>query len=200
MAVEAPILRDFLKMDTTDHDALLGDFLLSAITVVASYLRRAVITTTYDFTLDRPSNNSRDIVDITGGGMHSGSYPSILGYQSYIDLPMPPIQSVTSITAYAIDNTSSVYSSDNYQVDLNGGRIYLNIGQIWPVNLRTRASMVVRFKAGYGDTLRDIPAPIRMAIYGFAASMYDNRRFEDLPESAKALLAPYRLLDGLAFS
>ena len=108
------------------------------------------------------------------------------------------VQSVTSVTTYALDNAASPYSSANYFVDTAGGRLVLNFGCIWPANLRARAAVEIVYAAGYGDTPEKVPQPIRTGILMHVAALYEQRGQSadalDIPPGAKQLFNQYRVL------
>jgi uncharacterized phiE125 gp8 family phage protein len=120
-------------------------------------------------------------------------------------LPKPPLQSVTSIQYYDIDDNPAVtVDSSTYLVDADSwpGRIYLRDGQSWPsVTLREIGGVVIQFVAGYGDA-DDVPAPIRQAMQLILSDWYENREntlimsgvgvLPPLPFAARKLLASYR--------
>ena len=94
-----------------------------------------------------------------------------------IDLAMAPTISVTEVASYDLTNTRLVFASTNYfleKADPNiPGRICLNIGAIWPVNLRRADAVEILFKAGYENG--SVPAEIRLAILMLLAHLYANR-------------------------
>ena len=119
--------------------------------------------------------------------------------------PKPPLQSVTSIKYTDIDGAESIFSSAAYQVDADSwpGRLVLKIGQSWPtVTLREIGGVVIRFVAGYGGAIEDVPAPIRQAMQLIISDLYENRENSPvitgtimpvvLPFAARQLLASYR--------
>ena len=97
-----------------------------------------------------------------------------------------------SVTAYAPDGDATVLDSGGYTVDLAGSRLLL---KTVPPNLRAMNAVAVAFTAGYGDA-KDVPAPIVQAILQIVASLYEHRGGDaaPTPDTALALLAPYRIL------
>ena len=113
-----------------------------------------------------------------------------------VDLPFGPLQSVTSVVTYDRANDASTFSSDNYQVDLQGGRVYLNEGETWPAELRATNAVEITYIAGYGSG--NIPAPIVQAIKMYVSTLYDGT-CEGVTEQMSRLVSPYRRHDGLPF-
>ena len=72
--------------------------------------------------------------------------------KNYINIPLPPLQSVTIIKYYGADDVEYIFSDDHYDVDNKSfiGRVVLKYGQAWPtVALRPSNAVVIRFVAGY---------------------------------------------------
>jgi len=70
-----------------------------------------------------------------------------------IELPLPPLVSVSSVKYIDPDGDLQTFSADDYMVDTSGvcGRIYLNYGESWP-DIRVENNAVrIEFVAGYGD-------------------------------------------------
>ena len=163
-----------LKVDTTDDDTLIGTLISAARSKAEWNTGRAFITQGWTFAADGwPADN-------------------------VFELPFPPMQSVTSVTAYALDDTATVLDPSAYQVDMVSApaRLTLKAAASPPVNLRGLNAVEIVFTAGYGDSESDVPALIREAILEIVADMYVNRGDAgEIPLAALALLAPYRILN-----
>lgn len=150
--------KDHLRVDTADEDG----HILGLITAVRKHLEDAygiaMITQTWDYAIDR--------------------FPT----GRFIELPRPPLQSVGSVTYHDEDlSTSTVLSSDDYQVDTLSvpPRIALKRGESWPTDtLRRSSGVVVRFDAGFGDNPSDVPDSIQQAIKIGVSDLYENRESE----------------------
>ena len=188
-------MKTFLRVDSSADDTLIDDFVKTATQTISEFLRRSITLQTIDFTIDRISDRPT-LEDTISEGVYDLPMSFLAGNQNYIELPFPPIVSITSITTYDISDNASVFDTSNYRLDPDG-RVYLNYGCIWPVNLRSFASTVIRFVAGYGWT--NVPLPVINGVRDYAATMYDCRRFCDLPTSIADSLSPYRILDESAF-
>lgn len=107
-----------------------------------------------------------------------------------IDIPLPPLQSVASVTLYAPDGTAAVLDAGAYTVDLAGSRVLLH-GM--PQNLRAVNAVAIAFTAGYGAA-GDVPGAIGQAILQIVSALYEHRGGDAVPtpDNALALLAPYR--------
>lgn len=125
-------------------------------------------------------------------------------FRDEIILPRPPLQSVEFIKYIDTDGNEQTLGTAVYQVDPYStvGRVVLVSGQSWPSTKDQLNAVTVRFKAGYGDASDNVPEPIRAAIRLTLGHLYEHRETvlvgvtaTELPEGAKSLLWPYRILD-----
>lgn len=195
-AVSTAEIKDFLRIDTSHDDAVIEAYVKTATEAVKEYLRRAVLTETFVFRADGFADpGGDDRLAALGPGTHTGSLDAILGGTDTIDLPFPPLQSVTSVVTYDRGNNASTFAASNYQLDLQTGRIYLNEGVSWPSSLRAQNAVEITYVAGYGSG--SIPEPILQAIRGYTENLYEGcAGFDD---KIRTLLAPYRLPGDLAW-
>ena len=97
--------------------------------------------------------------------------------KNYIAIPLPPLQSITSITYYDTDDTESTFSSGDYFVDTKSepGRVVLNDGKAWPsTSLRPANGVCITFEAGYG-VASDVPKAVKQAMLLLIGHYYENR-------------------------
>lgn len=182
------------KIDADDDDALVSQLVTAARITAEEFTRRVFVTQTWRLTLDLEAS-------LLNSALPEGKYDLPVtaldgGLPREVQIPKPPLQSVASVTTYALDNSSSSFASSNYLVDTAGGRLVLNLGCIWPPNLRPRAAVEINYVAGYGDTGSDVPQPIKTAILIHVASMYEQRGQSadamSLPPGSRQLLTQYR--------
>lgn len=170
-----------------------GSFLDSLITAAREYVeeftRRALITQSYTLVMDAWPSVRNDNLG-WWDGVREGSIS--MGQQGYVELPISPLQSVTSVTTYDDDNSSTVFSSSNYFVDTNAipGQLILNTGTVWPVFTRTRNGIEIEYVAGYGDNATDVPGALRIAVKQLAAHWYENREFTKIQSDQNQAPAP----------
>lgn len=189
-------MKRFLRVDGAGDDDIIGSYIDTATEAVHQYLRQAILTQTFVFKADGFTDAyGDDRLLALGPGVHTASRPYVLGGGETLDLPFPPLQSVTSVVTYDRGNNASTYSASRYRVDLTSGRIYLNEGETWPSDLRAQDAVEVTYIAGYGSG--NIPTPILEAIRMYVTSMYEG--CAGMTDQAKALLAPYRRADELAW-
>lgn len=195
-AISIVDMKSFLRVDTSDDDVVISSYLTTATEALKQYLRVALLTETFVLKSDGFAYADGDErVLALGPGIHTASRPYVLGGGETLDIPFPPLQSVTSVVTYDRGNNASTYAVSNYQVDLQSGRIYLNEGSVWPSNLRAQDAVQVTYVAGFGSG--SIPAPISQAIRSYVEQMYDG--CDGMTDEVRRLLAPYRRGDELAW-
>jgi len=149
-------LKNDLKVDAdlTADDALIRALGIAARRVVESIQNRALITQTLELALDGwPCGNT-------------------------LEIPRPPLQSVTSITYYDEDDAEHTVDPTSYYVDTYSqpGRVVLKADQSWPDEvLRPASGVIVRFVAGYGDEESEVPETTVQAIRLLVGHWYENR-------------------------
>lgn len=155
-ATEDPVTTAEMKahshIDTSDDDAKIAALISAATEDTQSFLWRQLCTATFTLTLDR--------------------FP----WSDYIDLPRPPLQSVTHVKYYDLSNNLQTLSSSDYEVDTSTepGRIYIDRSTGWPSVYDRRNAVEIRFVAGYGAASA-VPEMIRQSIFLKAAHWYENR-------------------------
>lgn len=192
--ITAGDMETFLTLSAGQDTALLEAFIEAAYDAIRQYLRRSIVTETLELRMDGfPGyDEAREIA--LGPGMHVVSQPWVMNNGgSVIDLPFGPVSSITSIKVFDRDNTESTFSSTYYRADAS--RVYLNDSATWPVNLRSRDAVAIRYVSGEASP----PAAIIQAIKQHVAAMYECREGCDIPTASKAILSPYRRLDPMGF-
>jgi len=116
--------------------------------------------------------------------------------QYAIILPLPPLQSVQSVTY--IDETGATQTLDPsaYVVDTQSepGAIMPSYGTVWPTTRWVPNAVTVKFTAGYGAAPA-VPEPIKVWIKQAVAYRYDNRSLlTTLPTSFYWALANYKVV------
>jgi uncharacterized phiE125 gp8 family phage protein len=155
-----------LKIDSSDDDALITTLIAAARARAEWHTGRAFVTQSWRLWLD--------------------AWPC-----EPVEIPLPPLQSVSTVTVYARDDSATVLDASTYQVASN--RIAFKAAQ---TNLRRLNAVAIAFTAGFGDDADDTPALIRQAILDIIADLYTNRGDTngEPPLEALALLAPYRVI------
>jgi len=166
-----------LRIEHTEDDTYL-ETLIKAVTAELDgrqgFLRRALITQTWDYSLPW--------------------FPVV----RRICVPMPPLLSITSIKYFDADNVEQTFSSDNYETVTQDEQGYVALKQSasWPGTYEREAALTIRFVAGYGAAATDIPDNIRAAVLLRIGELYANRGDEaingDMSVTVKRLLNPSR--------
>lgn len=194
LAISVADMKAFLRVDTDADDAVIQAYIQTATEMVKQHLRRSILTETLVYTADGfayPDGVSR--MDALGPGVHTVSVPFLTGGSDALELPFPPLQSVTSVETYDTGNNVSTFSASRYQVDLTSGRIYLNSGETWPTALRDRDAVKVTYVVGYST----VPAPILEGIRRHVEGLYSG--CGGMTDQVQQLLGPYRIMDQLAW-
>lgn len=144
-----------LRLDGTTEDTFLTSLIARARKYIEeTELNRALITQTWDYYLQ--------------------SWPG----KNYIEIPLPPLQSITSIKYTDYLGVETEFTSSNYILDTAAepGRVYLKWDKSWPsVSLQVVNGIVVRFVAGYGSSESAVPEPIKQGLLLYIGSLYENR-------------------------
>ena len=195
-AVSLADMKTALRGVPSADDALVTSYVTAATEAVKQYTRRALLTETFVFRCDGFTDAMGDErLMALGPGVHTASRPYILGGGETLDLPFPPVVSVTSVVTYDRGNNAATFDAAQYTLDEQTGRIFLDEGSVWPSDLRAQNAVEVTYVAGYGSG--SIPAPIVEAIRLYVAQMYDG--CDGMTDEVQRLLAPYRLMDELAW-
>lgn len=115
-----------------------------------------------------------------------------------IEIPLPPLQSVTSVTYVDADGATPTLATSVYGVDTASqpGVVYLKYNQEWPTTREERNAVTIRFVAGYG-TADDVPESLKSAMKLHLADLDANRErggdqlFEN--PAYDALVFPFRV-------
>jgi len=111
-----------------------------------------------------------------------------------IEIPRPPLLSVTHVKYYGTGGTATTMTAANYYVDTASerGRVHLGYGEVWPgATLRPAAGVEVQFVAGYGSATSSVPDEIKQAINMLAAHLYENREATTPAGSIQARELPF---------
>jgi uncharacterized phiE125 gp8 family phage protein len=166
-------IKDHLRILGTDEDALITVMIEPARDYCEKYQNRAYITQTWELALDQ--------------------FPS----EDRIRIPLPPLQSVSSVKYYGTDDTEYTLPAADYQVDIYSqpGRVVLKYGKSWPsVTLRPANGVIITFIAGYGTTADEVPERMKQAIKVLMGHLYENREATDLKELKEVPFAVHALL------
>jgi len=113
-----------------------------------------------------------------------------------LELPMPPLQSVESVTYVDLNGAEQTLDPATYQVSTHRrpGRIWLAYGKSWPATRNQPEAVTITFKAGFGDEPADLlsKAPNLVHAVRILAAHYDRHR-----EAVLAGVAPVLVPEGV---
>jgi uncharacterized phiE125 gp8 family phage protein len=113
-----------------------------------------------------------------------------------INVPLPPLQSITSIEYYDISDTKATLAATEYFVDIisEPGKVVLNYGHSWPTTtLRDYNGVCVTFVCGYGLAV-SVPDNVKSAMKLFIGHLYENREAVSIADLKEAPMAVSSLL------
>jgi len=161
------------------EDTYLTTLITAATDVVQRLTRRQLINATYAFGLRQwPSGNGP------------------------IELPRPPLSSVSSVTYVDSDGTRQTMDAGDYAADdaRQPGRVEPVYGEVWPSARDEANSILITYVAGYGAAGSSVPAALRQAILLMATHLYEFRdpvviggSVAEVPRTVDALVSPYRV-------
>lgn len=149
--------KEHSRISTSDENALLEAMVTAARQWVEEYLGRQLTMATWTLHLDE--------------------FP----YDGAIELPRPPLLTVSSVKYYDSARTlqtlagSSYYSHVYTGPEAPMGRVELAVGEAWPSIFNGEGAVQIAYTAGYGATAMSVPLQIRQAIKILAGEMYERR-------------------------
>ena len=166
-AKASPPLRVAVATDDTD----IGTLITTARKLAETYSLHALVTQTWELVLD---------------GFPTGG----------IVVPMPPLQSVTSIKYIDTDGTQQTLDPLEYSVDDDSipGLIVPAYGETWPSTRDEVNAVRVRFVAGFGAAAA-VPEDIKSWIKIMVGTMYDNPQALVVGQTVAAI--PRNFVDAL---
>lgn len=175
--VSLEMAKEHLRVDDNDSDGYIGTLIFVARQYAEHYLRRALITQTFDYYLD--------------------------GFSNAMEIPRGKLQSVTHVKYIDTNGDTQTLASSVYSVNTyaDPGIVELGYSQSWPSVRDVSNTVNIRFVCGYGTDQEDVPEAIRQAILIHISTLYENRestsQFQIFPVymSYEALMYPYRIFN-----
>jgi uncharacterized phiE125 gp8 family phage protein len=142
---------------------------------VEGYTGRALITQTWDLFLNE--------------------------FEPGICIPMPVLQSVTTVKYTDTDGNQQTLADTEYTVVINEqpGYIVPSYNNDWPDIRYVPEAVEIRFVAGYGAASTDVPEDLRNAIFLLLGLWHENTEdaqpfaMNQIPFGVRSLLDPYRV-------
>lgn len=166
-------IKTHAQIEHTGDDTYLETIRDAAINAITNFLQRSLITQTITLRFNQ--------ADLTNP----------------LRFHLPNALTITSITAYHKDDTTTVVGSTNYAIHGNGRFLYFKTynDYVFPTNLRPWDTWEVIYTAGYGAATTDVPDNIILAALQYATLLNDDRdgnMRNSLPDSIRTLLTPYK--------
>lgn len=178
----------------TTGDPVLCTFISAARAEAETRTSRQLITATWELYLDSFNREQFQVVD----DFERALINRLIGTDGTIQIPLPPLQSITSITYLDSAGVSRILAPAAYRVDAvsTPGRVTPAYGTSWPDTYPVSNAVVIRFVAGYGDAAANVPVKIRQWIMAAVGSMNENRETVMVSPSTLTLVE-LGFLDGL---
>jgi uncharacterized phiE125 gp8 family phage protein len=173
--------KSYLRITGTQDDDTLSGLITAARQSFDgrdAWFRRALLTQTWDYFLpDFPIECDAD--DWLAG----------------IRVPLPPLQSVTTVKYLDPNGALQTLAGSEYVIDTNAqpGRIVPAFGKFWPATQGMPNSVQIRFVAGYGTKMADVPIEIRLWLKQAVGFLYENREAPILPLAFFWTMAKYKV-------
>jgi uncharacterized phiE125 gp8 family phage protein len=154
--VEIGDLMAHSRIDPSEDGGYLGGLIAASRQWVEQYTGRQLINATWTLTLD--------------------GFPD-----DDIDLPRPPLVSVTSVKHYDSARVLQTVAAATYNTltfagpEAPPGTLELATGYAWPSVYLGDGAVQIAFVAGYGATAATVPAQVKHAILLHAGELYERR-------------------------
>ena len=153
--------KTYLKIDNSSDDTLITNLIIAVRKSAEEFLQSALITQSWKLSFDKYAPSS-------------------------VVLPMAPVQSITSVTIFARDGSSSVMSSTSYYLSAGNRKLVFDAS---PLSHRTE----IIYVAGYGASASNVPSPIRYGMLAHIAAIYDGRAGgNSIPKQAVEFYLPFK--------
>ena len=176
--VSATLLKNWLRVDGSDEDTLIGELAAGARSYFENETNRQLITATWQLKLSNFPSDGGDLI-----------------------MTISPLQSVTSVTYVNTSDVVTTWASANYVVDTDSdvGRLRPAYNIDYPSDVRGYdQDVVVTFVAGYGDAASDVPDGALLAVKLLAGNWYENREsnapiaLQPVPMALQALIWQFK--------
>lgn len=166
-----------LRISDSDEDIIVGSMIKQAKEFCEDFQNRKYITQTLELVMD--------------------SFPRE-GYLNFSNCS--PIQSVESIKYYDSAGEEHIFDESNYIIDTDSfiNRIVLRNYKRWPsITLQKVNGVKIRFIAGFGDKVEDVPETVKWAMILHMRLLYDDYKPDErtkLEEARNSLLSMNRVI------
>ena len=136
------------------------------------------------------ATNYLDVTGMLGKAMITQTWCEYVDFHATtVHLSITPVQSVTSIQYYDVNNVLQTDTLSNYYIIGTKGykTIYPKSGFSWPVTFKRDDAIKITYVVGYGDTASSVPKTVRHALKMLVANYYENRENELIGTISKSL-------------
>jgi hypothetical protein len=190
--VDLDMVRRHCRVDAHYDDDLLAIYLTTARTLVETWLNRALITQTLQYTITNSPPPAASPLVPQSLIVFPLNWPPLI--RRPIALPRAPVVVLNSVAWGAVDLPLVPAQPDQYVANLGVEPAQV---MIQPSLVPMIPAMSVQFvySAGYGDAADAIPQPIRTGILLLTAFLYEGRGDinSECPAAAWSIISPYRL-------
>lgn len=191
-----------VSIDEFRRHQRLGDD-LSSDGLLALYLEAAERQLSYLGVAAAPATYALDLHRFPYGASYYPTHLPGISDWDVIELPMPPLRTITAIRATAPDGTVTTLDPSLYRVTIpyeGKGSVRSVWGNGWPAVRGDMGSASIEFTAGYDS----VPGNLRAAIMLLAGSMFENRSalsatpMQVLPIGVADLVGPLHASVGIS--
>lgn len=167
-------MQTFLRVDQTEENVLIQALITSARLIIEAQVRRIFIGQTWRFVRNQ--------------------WPP----DDHVPLPLGPVLNLIQVKVYNRNGIGSLVDASLYGLDKTLQPPCVVLNQNIPIPGRPVQGIEIDVRLGYGETVADVPQPLRQAIKMLVARWFENRGdITDyappvLPGDVLALIAPYR--------
>ncbi len=165
-------MKTYLRLDTSDEDAVVASLIVAARHTLELATRRAFVAQTWRVRLDRwPEGRA-------------------------VPLPFAPVMSIVSVRVTPSGGSPATIAPGSYRLDTAHEPPRLIVDDSAPEAGGQGESVEIDASFGFGPAPADVPAPLRLAIQRLAARWFERRGDEDgeadiLPGDVRALVWPF---------
>lgn len=169
--ISLAVIKSYLGVNHSQQDDTITNMCDAALGLFERLTRRAIVQSEWMLTLDCFPGGGLGWWD----GVRDGARTQ--DNRNTVETPYPSLISIDEVRTTDLSNVETVFDAANYYMDNSDpdqpGRLILNFGCIWPVNLRYQNAIEIDFTAGYAaDT---IPGEILEALKMMVAHMWMTR-------------------------
>lgn len=142
-----------LRIDHTDEDVLLASLVTAARIHLETMLGQCFLTQQWNLVLDH--------------------WPNMVT----MVLPLGPVQAITAVTLYDMDNQTTLVDTLDYSLDAisQPARLIWRGAGARPKPGRNHNGIEISLTVGFGNNAGDVPQPLRQAILLLVAHWYEHR-------------------------